>query len=120
MEVKLNLLFGTHVRDITWWARHFDFHATRAVRHPVHRRQGPDPHVINVDPTGATERQGRRATTLRRVCDICSIDGGSPTNQQHNATLHGGGKPVKEFRSPNIFFLLLRIPLLLFQSMHSS
>jgi hypothetical protein len=75
VEVKLNRPFGTHVRAITRWDRHFDFFATQAMRHPIHNEWGPDPHVNNIDPIGVTEWQGRRATSLRRVCGICSIDG---------------------------------------------
>jgi hypothetical protein len=47
------------VQDITRWARLFDFLTTRTMRHPVHYKRGPDPHVNNIYPTGATEQQGR-------------------------------------------------------------
>jgi hypothetical protein len=56
------------------WAWCFNFFTTQAVQCPIHRKRGPDPHINNVDLTGVTEWQGRRATTLRRVPGIYSID----------------------------------------------
>jgi hypothetical protein len=118
VEVKLNRPFGTHVQDITRWARCFDFLAARAMHHPVHHERGPNPHINNVDPIGVMERQGGRATTLRRVCGISSIDGLAQRTKNMAQLYTEEAKQIRNF-NPQHFLSLLRIPLSFFESMHS-
>jgi hypothetical protein len=64
--------FKTHVWNSVRCARRVDFFAIQVIQHPVHYEWGPGPQVNNVNPTSAARQQGRRATTLRGVCGLCS------------------------------------------------
>jgi hypothetical protein len=92
-----------------WWARRFHFF-TITMRHPVYREWRPAPHINNINPTDTARRPGRRATTLRRVRDISSID---EVTQQTINTAQLYMRDANQIRNsnPQHFFLLLRIPL---------
>jgi hypothetical protein len=64
--------FGTHVQDSAWHAWCIDLFAIQAKQCPIVYEWGPSPHGNNINPTGVSRQQGRRATTSRGACVLCS------------------------------------------------